>query len=76
MRLSEKVATLRKAKGLTQVQLGELAGVTGTYICEIEQGNRTPSLRVVKRLAEAFEVSLPCFFATSVSTESGNVEVQ
>ncbi len=49
-----KGARLRKS--LTQTGLSELIGVSPTYITAIEGGTRTPSLGVVKRLADVLDL--------------------
>jgi transcriptional regulator with XRE-family HTH domain len=43
----------RKAKGFTQTELDEKAGLTKGTVSDIERGkNRRPSWEVVKRIAE------------------------
>jgi transcriptional regulator with XRE-family HTH domain len=42
---------LRKRAGLTQVQLGQLAGIGVTHISRLEQGRRRPSVDATKALA-------------------------
>ena len=57
------VTRLRKAAGLTQVQLAEMAGVGKTLIFEIEHGNRKVSLenllKVLKVLNTEIKFSPP-----------------
>lgn len=45
------VRGLRKRAGLTQVQLGELAGIGVTHISRLEHGRRRPSVDATKALA-------------------------
>ena len=45
----------RKALGLTQSRLAELAGVSQSIIAKIESGTVDPSYSIVKRLIEALE---------------------
>lgn len=47
--------TIRTQKGLTQEQLSRLAGISQSYISQIERG-KVPSLRVAKRIAKALGV--------------------
>ncbi len=48
---------LRKAKGLTQVELAEQVGLTQSYLAELESGTKkNPSLAVLQRLAKALGV--------------------
>ncbi|MFE5837225.1 helix-turn-helix domain-containing protein [Arthrobacter sp. NPDC056493] len=46
-----KVRQLRKGAGLTQAQLGQLAGIGVTHISRLEQGRRRPSVDATKALA-------------------------
>ncbi len=55
--LAFRVAELRKARGWTQEELAERAGVGRVTIARIESGrNRRVDLDVLERLAGAFEV--------------------
>ncbi len=55
--LAFRVAELRKARGWTQEELAERAGVGRVTIARIESGkNRRVDLDVLERLAAAFDV--------------------
>lgn len=59
MLLSNKLSMLRKRSNMTQKQLGESIGITGSHISMIEARKRTDlSLRTVCRLAQAFNMSV------------------
>ena len=49
---------LRKEKGLTQAQLGELLNVTYGCINGWENRNREPGLKMLWELAQIFEVTV------------------
>ena len=51
--LGANVRQQRDAKGLTQEQLAEKAGLDPTYISGIERGLRNPGIKNVARLAKA-----------------------
>src|SRR5262245_34255812 len=51
-----RLRRLREARGLKQRDLAE-PGISGPYICRIEQGNRRPSLRALRRLAAKLDVT-------------------
>lgn len=53
----ERLATLRKAKGLTQQQLAELVELHVMQIHRYEAGASQPTLDVIRRLAVALSVS-------------------
>ncbi|MFI2741500.1 helix-turn-helix domain-containing protein [Zhouia sp. PK063] len=56
--LAEKIKYLRKKKGLSQVALGELSGVSYKTIQRIERENTNPSGDTLTRIAAALEVPL------------------
>ncbi len=56
--MSLRIRALRKAKGLTGEQLGEMVGVSKGYISEMESGKKTPGAGLVIRLADALGVSV------------------
>lgn len=58
----DEVRRLRKLKGLTQVELAELAGVSAYTITEIETGHREPRPSTLRKLAGALGVEVADFF--------------
>ena len=63
MELSQKIALLRKQKGLTQEQLAERAGVTVRTIQRIESGESIPRAYTLQNLAKSLEVEFEEFMA-------------
>ena len=56
-RLSTVIRELRRARDLSQRELGDKADVTGAYIAQLETGvKKNPSLDILKRLAKALGV--------------------
>ena len=59
MRFGEQIRELRKAKGLSQRALGELVGVSFTYISRVENEKLDfgdyPSEDLIRKLAKALE---------------------
>ena len=56
-RLSTVIRELRRARNLSQRELGDKAEVTGAYIAQLETGvKKNPSLDILKRLARALGV--------------------
>ncbi len=53
-----EIKTVRKSKKITQLQLSSLCDVDIRTIQRIEKGEFNPSLRVLVRIANAFEMSL------------------
>jgi len=54
--ITANLRSIRMRKKLSQEKLGELAGVSWTYVSEIERGNRTPSIPIIEKLAKALGV--------------------
>ena len=56
--LGKRLRALRKARGLTQQELGELLGVSASAVGMYEQGRREPDLATLVKLADIFGVSV------------------
>ncbi len=59
--IGKKLKTLRKGRGLTQLQLSEKLGISRCSISNYECDRRTPHLSELKRFAEFYGVSLDFF---------------
>ena len=53
-----RVKTLREERGLTQYTLAPLAGVSRTYLADVERGARNVSLETIGKIAEGLGVTL------------------
>lgn len=51
------VRILRKYRGMTQKDLADEAGISRPYLTEIETGKKDGSVRALRAIAEALEVS-------------------
>lgn len=58
VKFSDRLRRLRKDKGYTQEELGKLADVHNVNLSRYERGLSNPSAVVLKRIAEALEVSV------------------
>lgn len=56
-RLGRNIRRLREAKGLSQEQFADEAGIHRTYVSDLERGSRNPTIRVVERVASALGVT-------------------
>jgi len=57
--IGQSIKKYRKKKGLSQDKLCKLADVTHTTLAKIESGaNNNPTIRTLKKIADALEVSL------------------
>lgn len=56
--IAEQVATQRRARGLSQVELAELCGTTQSAIARLESGGRPPRIDTLLRVANALDCNL------------------
>jgi transcriptional regulator with XRE-family HTH domain len=55
--LGANVRRLRQAKGWSQEQFADEAGIHRTYVSDIERGARNPTVTVLEKLAKPLGVS-------------------
>ena len=53
-----RVRTLRKAAGLSTGQFASMIGISKPFLIQIEHGTRNPSLGVIERIADGFDMSM------------------
>jgi transcriptional regulator with XRE-family HTH domain len=51
-----EIAHARVARGLSQEELGHRAGIHVSYVSQLERGLKSPSLRVILKIAEALDL--------------------
>ena len=62
--LAQNIKTRRKSLGLTQEVLAEKVGTVSTYIAMIESEKRTPSFKMIERIAKVLKIEAPELFST------------
>lgn len=62
-RFGKRVKALREARGWSQEELADRAGLHRTYISAVERAVRNPTLTVIERIAKALELSMPDLFS-------------
>ena len=67
--LGEKLRGIRKARGLSQAKLGELAGVAGPTIARYEKNQIEPSADILMKIAQALDVPISRLLDTGLSEE-------
>lgn len=65
MKLEEKLISLRKAKGLSQIKLAEMMDVSRQAVSRWETGVAVPSVENLKYLGNLYDVSLDYLFNDS-----------
>lgn len=57
-----KLRDYRESKKLTQDELGGVIGITGRAIGYYEKGQREPRLKIARKLAAYFDISIEDLF--------------
>ena len=63
--VQKNIKKFRKQKGLTQLKLSILAGVSKEYITAIELGKRAPSIKRLDMIARALQTEIYKFFKSN-----------
>jgi transcriptional regulator with XRE-family HTH domain len=58
MDLGKRILELRKEKSITREKLGKIIGTSGAIIGRYERNERTPSVEIARKMAQALGVSL------------------
>ena len=61
-KLAKNVQRLRKRSGLSQEELAEKIKISRTHMGHIEQSRRSPSLKVLTKIANVFRVKVSDLF--------------
>lgn len=56
MKIGEKIKLLRLNKGIKQIELARIAGISNTYLSDIEKGRTNPSIKTLVKIAHALGV--------------------
>ncbi len=70
-RLGLNVQRLRRAKGWSQEELAERAGLHRTYVSGVERGIRNPTITIVEKLAITLGASLDTLADGPADEEKG-----
>lgn len=62
IRLGRKIQKLRKRKRISQEKLAEKINISRTHMGHIEQGRKSPSLKVMIKLAKTLKVKVSELF--------------
>lgn len=70
-RIGSRIRKVRKAKGLSQTELGARVGLNGDRIQKYENGVRKPKADILEKLADALDVEIQAFADPDTSTYIG-----
>lgn len=62
MEVGKRIAFFRSAKNYTVNKLATRAGISQSYLRDVELGNKNPTVEVLSYLCEALDISLRDFF--------------
>lgn len=71
-KVAKKIKELREKAKLSQSELAERAGITSSAISMIEGGQRSPSLVVIKKISEAFNMTVSELTGEKASKNTNN----
>jgi len=60
MSIGARIKSFRKQRGFTQVKLAEKAGISRSYLADVEADRYNPSLSTLMELAQALSISVSC----------------
>lgn len=62
LQLGNQIRKLRKLSGYNQAQLAELTDLSDNFIGQVERGDRTPTIKTLKKFADALKVKIEDLF--------------
>ena len=72
--LPENLRELRELRGLTQSELGRLAGIAPGSVSHFETGQRVPSVESLVKLADALSVSVDALLGRQAAVTGQSVD--
>ena len=64
MNVGKRIIELRKTRGYTTNKLATRAGISQSYLRDIELGNKNPTVEMITLICDALDISLCAFFNT------------
>ena len=68
MNVGARIKQLRIAKNYSVNKLANLAGISQSYLRDVELGNKNPTIETLSFLCDALDISLHDFFADEISS--------
>ncbi|MCI8404754.1 MAG: helix-turn-helix transcriptional regulator [Clostridia bacterium] len=67
MNVGLRIKELRERKGFTVNKLANLAGISQSYLRDVELGNKNPTVETLSYFCDALDISLQEFFSEKTS---------
>lgn len=64
-KIGEKIRQVRKYKNIKQKCLAKELGIARAHLCKLERGRGYPSIQILEKIADYFEIELEYFFSDS-----------
>lgn len=68
--VAKKIKALREARNLSQNALANNAGVSPTYISQLERGEKSPTIEYMNHICWGLGITLEEFFANNEALEN------
>ena len=72
--IGDRIRRLRAAKGITVNKLANLAGISQSYLREVELGKMQPTILYLSYICDALGVSLKDFFSEDDTSDHEQLE--
>ena len=69
------IKNIRSARKLTSEDVGKKIGISGAYIRSIEKGNKLPTIPVLAKICDFFNITLSQLFKKTESLPAMNIEM-
>lgn len=70
MHFSQNLKKIRSQRNLSLAALSQLCNVSASMLCKIEHGEKVPTIRVAKMIADALSIPLAVFLEESTAAET------
>lgn len=71
MTIGQKIKEVRKARGISQLELGTLLGVSQAMVAQYESGIRNPKIETLQKIAAVLGVDASDLYAFGIKTDQG-----
>jgi XRE family transcriptional regulator, regulator of sulfur utilization len=69
MNLGRTIQNLRHKKKIKQTELCQHCGISVSFLSQIENNKKEPSISTLKNISDFFNIPLPVLFFTSITSE-------
>lgn len=69
MNLGTAIKTIRKQKGIRQINFAEMCDITQAYLSQIENNLKEPNISTLKKISENLNIPLPILFFMSLEID-------